>query len=421
MQSKYAPIIVFVYNRVDCTQKVITSLAQNSIASDSCLYIFSDGAKSDSDKHEVEKVREYINRVSDLGIFKGVSLIESKKNQGLATSIISGVTEIIKQYGKVIVLEDDNVCTSDFLQFMNDSLDYYENNKKIWSVGGYSFIKDIPKNYYHSVYLMGRTCSYAWGTWLNRWENVDWKVKSYDSFMWNLLKRYRFNRYGNDRAVLLDMQMHGWVDSWAIRFCYAMFENRMYTILPISTKVRNIGMDARSTHNKVYLPQFDVALPKAEVPYVLEDVKLNRKLVKRFSEKFHLPIKNRQKMYIECVIKKKSRLDRYRVKKITYRNCNKKMIFLEDDLSVAKVREHFKHNKQTIYIKNVEEELVGIISIGDYKRHEGQIFINRNFFSFENSIGLDEVRNFFINHIRINAVPVIDAKRYVGEYVCKRG
>lgn len=419
--GQYAPIVVFVYNRLDCTQEVINSLARNSLASESSLFIFSDGAKNDSNIMEVNKVRAYINSINDLKLFKHVSVIEAKKNCGLAASVISGVSQIISEYGRVIVIEDDNICTSDFLQFMNDSLDFYENNRKIWSIGGYSSINDVPEDYYHSVYLMGRICSYAWGTWQNRWEKVDWTVQSYASFKQNFFRRHRFNMYGDDCSIMLDKQMQGWIDSWAIRFTYAMFENHMYTILPISTKCKNIGMDKRATHSKIYNAKFDIDLPKSVVPYVLEDVELDRDLVKRFRERFHQPIRNRQKIYIECVLKRKSGSDRDRVKRIIYKKCNRKGIFLEDDLSRDKVNKHFKHSRQILYIENVKEELIGIISIGDFKRHKDKIYINRNFFSFKSNTSLDEIQDFFVNHNGISVVPVIDRKRFVGEYICKRG
>ena len=55
----------------------------------------------------------------------------------LAASIIGGVTEVLDQYGKIIVLEDDLAVSEDFLQYMNDALDYFANDARVWSVSGY--------------------------------------------------------------------------------------------------------------------------------------------------------------------------------------------------------------------------------------------------------------------------------------------
>ena len=422
MQSiEYAPIVVFVYNRVDYLMNVLSSLAKNSLATSSNLYIFSDGAKNAEDKIEVDNVRRYVNSVANFGWFHSVTITEAESNKGLATSIISGVTEVINKYGKVIVLEDDSVCTLDFLQFMNDCLSFYEKNSKIWSIGGYSFIKEVPSDYNHSIYLMGRTCSYAWATWQDRWEKVDWNVHSYSSFKINMLKRNRFNIYGNDRATLLDLQMHGWINSWAIRFCYAMFENRMYTILPVSTKIRNIGMDERGTHNKTYLPQFDVKLPKRGIPYVLEDVKLNRGMVKLFKKNFDRTLRRRQELYVDCVIKKKNKLDQYSVKKITFRRYSSQRILIEGTISFNEVEKHFGQSNATIFVEGVNGNLIGIISKGDYKRHIGNIYINKEYFKFSSDTSRGEMITFFNKHITVNIVPIVEAGRLKSVVICKRG
>ena len=108
-----ATIILFVYNRLEHTKKTINSLKENSLASESNLYIFSDGWKNDNDKIKVESVRALIKKTEG---FKSVSIIEREENLGLANSIIRGVTEIISKSGKVIILEDDLVTSPYFLQ-----------------------------------------------------------------------------------------------------------------------------------------------------------------------------------------------------------------------------------------------------------------------------------------------------------------
>ncbi len=50
-----APIALFVYNRPQHTERTVKFLKQNELAADSRLFIFSDGAKSetDADKHQL--------------------------------------------------------------------------------------------------------------------------------------------------------------------------------------------------------------------------------------------------------------------------------------------------------------------------------------------------------------------------------
>ena len=87
------------------------------------LYIYSDGARSDEQKESVDEVRRYIHSING---FKEIHIIERKENWGLARNIIDGVTTRVKEYGRVIVLEDDLITAPYFLQFMNDALETYK-------------------------------------------------------------------------------------------------------------------------------------------------------------------------------------------------------------------------------------------------------------------------------------------------------
>ena len=84
-----APIVLFVYNRLYHVTKTIEALQKNKLASESELYIYSDGAKNDKDIEQVVSVRNFIKSVNG---FKKITIIERENNWGLANSIIDGVT-----------------------------------------------------------------------------------------------------------------------------------------------------------------------------------------------------------------------------------------------------------------------------------------------------------------------------------------
>lgn len=243
-----APIVVFVYNRLDHTKRLIDSLKKNELAKESKLYIYSDAAKNEANKEKVAAVRSYIAKLGDEQLFKSVTVVCAKENRGLANSVINGVTEVIHQYGKVIVLEDDLVVSPEFLNFMNQCLDRYESEKKVFSVSG--FTRDIEFLHHLDVdmYFSCRAQSWSWGTWLDRWDSVDWNVGDYQKFRYNFADRKRFNAGGNDMASMLDRQQCGKINSWAIRFCYAQFRNGGCTVQPLKTLVQNGGQDGSGTN-----------------------------------------------------------------------------------------------------------------------------------------------------------------------------
>lgn len=117
----FAPILLFTYNRLSETKQTVEALQKNYLASQSKLFIFSDGAKNFRDVQKVKDVREYIGSIDG---FKSVKVFESTENKGLANSIIIGVTKIITEYGRVIILEDDLISTPNFLNFMNEALSF---------------------------------------------------------------------------------------------------------------------------------------------------------------------------------------------------------------------------------------------------------------------------------------------------------
>ena len=92
-----APVVLFVYNRLDHTMNVIESLSKNLLADQTDLYVFSDAAKTENGLEKVNAVREYIRKTDWRSHFKKVTIVEAETNKGLAKSIIGGVTKILEE------------------------------------------------------------------------------------------------------------------------------------------------------------------------------------------------------------------------------------------------------------------------------------------------------------------------------------
>ncbi len=290
-KKQLAPIVIFVYARPKHTKDTIEALANNELAKESNVWIFSDNYKNDKSKENVEKVRQYINSIKEKKWFNSVTVVEAPKNQGLANSVINGVTEVINKYGKVIVVEDDLVTSKYFIKYMNEALDFYENDEKIWSISGYNPPIEIPKNYEYDVYLGYRGNSWGWATWRDRWDTVDWEVKDYKKFKHNIFKRRRFNKGGPDRAQILDSQMRGKCDSWAVRFGYAQSKQKKYSIYPVESLVSNKGLDGTGTH-RGNTTNFDIKLSEKS-PKLQSDLKFNKVITKNFYNQFNSGIKQK--------------------------------------------------------------------------------------------------------------------------------
>lgn len=284
----YAPIIVFAYNRPNHLKRTLEALAKNEEAVSSELYIFIDGSKTLNDKKNNDEVYCVALKYCE-GFFKNVVIRKSEVNRGLAKSIIAGVGEIINKYGRVIVTEDDSVCAPSYLSFMNEALDYYQDKSSIWSIGGYTVPIEIPEDYVHDVILTQRSSSYAWATWKDRWNKIDWEVKDYKTFQWDFHLRAEFNEWGNDRSSMMDDQMRGRVNSWAIRFDYAMFKNGMFNVFPKRSLIQNIGHDGSGTHSIIDMGESDpfaVNLSSKREVFEFDMPQINEKIKKEYTRYF---------------------------------------------------------------------------------------------------------------------------------------
>ena len=245
MEKDLAPIVLFVYNRLVHTKKTIEALKKNHLAAESELFIYSDGPKRDDDIIKVKEVRNYIHQVEG---FKQINIREREKNYGLAQSIVMGVNEVIAQYGKVIVLEDDLITDNNFLLYMNYGLNKYQNDSQVYSITGYSYLKKGLEN--GETYFLKLCSSWSWATWKDRWHKYDAACEG-----WTVLKRDRRLRrkfdydYSYPFYSLLKNQMRDdATNSWAIKWYWTIFKNEGLTLYPPISLVNNEGFDGSGEH-----------------------------------------------------------------------------------------------------------------------------------------------------------------------------
>lgn len=241
--NNLSPIALFVYNRPEHTARTITALQKNILANDSDIFIFSDGARDELGETKVEEVRNYLKMISG---FKNISIIERNENLGLSKSIISGVTEIVNKYGKVIVLEDDLITSPYFLKYMNEALSVYEKEEGVISIHGYVY--PIKKTLPETFFLRGADC-WGWATWKRGWDlfEPDGKRLLTELENRNLVRKFDFD--GNyDYSGMLKRQIAGQNNSWAIRWYASAFLADKLTLYPGRSLIENVGQDKTGVH-----------------------------------------------------------------------------------------------------------------------------------------------------------------------------
>lgn len=246
MKPALAPIVLFVYNRPKHTRQVIDALLENPLAKESELFIYSDGHKDEATAQNVQEVRDYIRTIQG---FKNITIIEREKNWGLADSIIDGVTTIINQYEKIIVLEDDLLVSPCFLEFMNTYLELYKDDQQVACISAFNFPIHYPQEMHEDVFFIKGADCWTWATWKRAWEHFekDGQKLLAQITSKNLQKDFDINGSYPYLKMLKD-QIKGKNHSWAIRWYASAFLANMLCLYPKYSLVENIGYDG--THFK---------------------------------------------------------------------------------------------------------------------------------------------------------------------------
>jgi hypothetical protein len=237
------PITLFTYARPDHARRTVEALLQNRLAGSHDLIVFSDAARSPDKQSAVDEVRAYLATITG---FRSVTIHHRPHNFGLAKSIIEGVTQVLSDHERIIVLEDDMVTSPHFLAYMNEALEKYADDERVISVHGYVY--QVKQALPEAFFLLGADC-WGWATWRRGWRlfNPNGQALLDELKRRDLTKEFDFNgAYGYSK--MLEGQIKGLNDSWAVRWYASAFLAGKLTLYPGRSLVHNIGNDGSGTH-----------------------------------------------------------------------------------------------------------------------------------------------------------------------------
>lgn len=258
-----APIALFAFNRPDHLRRTLEALTANELASESDLTIFCDGPRTEEEKVLTDAVRAI---ASEAAGFRSVQMVMRAHNMGCADSIIAGVSQILSQHERIIVIEDDILCSPHTLRFLNMGLEKYADEPIVFNISAWSLphrIAPIPASYPYGAYFVPRFNCWGWASWRDRWKKIDWAVSDYTDFAKRDCLQQAFNQGGEDLSPMLDLQMDTRINSWAIRMDYARFKHGCVGLNPVYSYTTNIGMGS-GTHTTDFTARFDNDLSLAQ-------------------------------------------------------------------------------------------------------------------------------------------------------------
>lgn len=247
-----APVALFIFRRPLHLRSAITSLLKCKGIQDTPIIVFGDGPRHDAERGEVQAARQLArDMLGDSAVFHF-----RETNVGLSRSIIEGVGDTCREYGRVIVLEDDLELAPSFLEYMNTALEKYAGEDRVLQISGHMF--DVPEfEGSEEGMFLPITTSWGWATWQRAWDHFDPDATGWQSLQTDKALRRRFDIDGvYDYSGMLESQMTGRRDSWAVRWYWSVFRANGMTLFPPRTLVRNSGHDGSGTHGGGVLRRF---------------------------------------------------------------------------------------------------------------------------------------------------------------------
>lgn len=242
--SRLAPVALFAFRRPKHTQKVVDALLRSALAAETDLIAFIDGPITAEDQENVHEVTEILEAVDG---FRSITIHKSPRNRGLSSSIIGGISSVLADHDRVIVLEDDIVVSRYFLDFMNSGLAEYSNDMHVASIHGYCY--PVGRSLPELFFLRGADC-WGWATWARAWSHFNPSGQELLDALTRTGQLRDFDLGGSaPYSQLLRGQIQGTNDSWAIRWHASAYLSNMYTLYPGTSLVRNIGIDGSGTHS----------------------------------------------------------------------------------------------------------------------------------------------------------------------------
>lgn len=238
-----APIAIFAFKRPDHLRGTLESLLANPEVSSSPVYVFCDGPRRPDEASAVEQTREVARSLAPAH----TRFVMRDCNFGLRRSISEGVTDLVREFGKVIVIEDDLVISDQFIAFMNAGLDKYRDHDQVMQVSGHMFPISIPRA--KEPIFLPFTTTWGWATWRRAWEKFDGAGEGYAELQSRPDLRRKFNLDGAyPYFSMLEKQRSGKVDSWGILWYLSVFMHGGLVLYPRQSLVMNKGFDGTGTN-----------------------------------------------------------------------------------------------------------------------------------------------------------------------------
>ena len=288
-----APAALIFFNRPDTLKLVFE---QVRLAKPERLFLIQDGPREgrDDDIENIKKCREIVDEIDwQCEVSKNYSEI----NLGCGMRPQTGITWVLSQADRTIILEDDCVPNQTFFKYCDSLLEKYKDDERIAYISGLNHFEkwDFGGSSYG---FTKRGSIWGWATWARAWKDYDYSVSAInDPYVEAcLLKKHPDEK---DRIELWKttnkkVSAGEKLSYWDVQWGFVKYAQSKLVIVPEYNLIRNIGVGESSTHFKGGasehkrftdfndMPTFDLEFPLKEPKAVIIDKDYDETLTKCF-------------------------------------------------------------------------------------------------------------------------------------------
>lgn len=251
--EKFSPVIIPTLNRFEHFYQCLESLEKCRYSDLTDIFIGLDYPPSDYYREGWEKINSYLLEKEKQNNFKSLTVFRRDHNCGISGEgnnyeLLSSY--VLERYDRLILSEDDNIFSYRFLDYINNGLCKYENDKSIFAICGYQYA-DMSNSFQSTVIKLDEFSAWGYGIWKDR-------VNLYNNYlskeaMKTILddKKYikRCKDISNKMRLCSLVRMYKGGEVWGDSLISSILIHlNMKCIFPIVTLVKNNGWDGSGSH-----------------------------------------------------------------------------------------------------------------------------------------------------------------------------
>jgi hypothetical protein len=236
----FSPILIGVYNRLNHFERCIEALKMCPESINSILYVASDAAFRSEDEDAINKVRKFIDEIDG---FQKVIRIYREKNYGNYCNYMDAQEKIFEEHDRLIVMEDDVIVGKGFLSYMNQGLNFYNEDESVVFISSH-----LPPNIESSdnnCFFMNFISGYGLGIWREKEKKLSmYRTPEFYSLCFRSYEFFKnFKSWQPNNVRTIPRLIYGGEKFYDIEFGIIMTKFNLLALYPPFSLSKTIGND----------------------------------------------------------------------------------------------------------------------------------------------------------------------------------